>query len=89
MLRDYVFHESTVSLCPTCVRTVQAKVIIRDDRVYLLKYCPDHGQQVELLEEDAEYHLAKRQYDKPGNVTRSYTGVVAGCSMSRSARSRT
>ena len=79
MIRDYVFHESTVSLCPTCVRTVQAKVIIRDDRVYLVKYCPDHGQQVELLEEDAEYHLAKRQYDKPGNVTRSYTGVVKGC----------
>jgi uncharacterized radical SAM superfamily Fe-S cluster-containing enzyme len=44
-----------------------------------VKYCPDHGQQTELLEENAAYHLSKRNYDKPGNTMKIQTEVKLGC----------
>ena len=56
--RDYVFHNLTVSLCPTCLNRVMAKVIIKDGSVYLLKRCEEHGEMTSLLEEDAEYYLS-------------------------------
>ncbi len=77
--RDYVFHEFTNSLCPICLEVVPAKVIIKDKKVYLLKYCKNHGEQIELLEEDAEYHLKKRLYDKPGTPMKVQTKVEKGC----------
>ena len=53
--------------------------MLADGHVYLLKYCPEHGEQTELLEEDAAYHLRKREYDKPANVTTVLTAVDRGC----------
>ena len=40
--RPYLFYELTNSLCSTCLRKVEAKVVIQDDRVYLQKWCPEH-----------------------------------------------
>ena len=42
-LRDYTFLGTTRSLCPTCRRLVDAKIIVRDRRVYFRKRCPEHG----------------------------------------------
>lgn len=79
MNRDYIFHEYTNSLCPECFQVVPAKVIIKDNKVYLLKYCPTHGEQLELLEEVVDYHLKKKQYDKPGTPMKVYSKVEKGC----------
>lgn len=79
MNREYTFYEFTNSLCPHCLNTVPAKVIIKDKKVYLLKYCKEHGEQLELLEEVAEYHLKKRSYDKPGTQMEIHTKVDKGC----------
>lgn len=77
--RDYIFREFTNSLCPECMCAVPAKVVLKNKQVYLLKYCPVHGEQLELLEESAEYHLKKRQYDKPGTRMKVQTKVDRGC----------
>jgi uncharacterized radical SAM superfamily Fe-S cluster-containing enzyme len=77
--RDYTFYEFTNSLCPVCLETVPAKVIIKDKKVYILKYCKTHGEQFELLEEDVEYHLKKKLYDKPGTSMKVHTKVEKGC----------
>ena len=77
--RNYIFYESTNSLCPLCLQRIPAKVILRDQQVFLLKYCPVHGEQCEILEESADYHLRKRQYDKPGTVAKIHTQVEKGC----------
>ena len=77
--RDYIFYEFTNSLCPECLKTVPAKVVLKDKKAFLLKYCPTHGEQLELLEELAEYHLKKRQYDKPGTRMKVHTKVEKGC----------
>ena len=79
MNRDYIFHEYTNSLCPECLQIVPAKIILKDEKVYLLKYCPTHGEQIELLEEVADYHLKKNQYDKPGTPMKIYSKVEKGC----------
>lgn len=79
MNRDYIFYESTNSLCPECLNIVPAKVIIKDKKIYLLKYCPTHGEGLELLEDIADYHLKKKQFDKPGTSMKIHTKVEKGC----------
>ena len=40
---DYVFHELTRSICPGCRKVIDAKILLRDDKVYMSKRCPDCG----------------------------------------------
>ena len=49
-LRDYTFLGTTRSLCPHCRRLVDAKIIVRDRRVYFRKHCPEHGRVEDLVE---------------------------------------
>lgn len=77
--RDYSYYEYTNSLCPICLDVIPAKVIIKNKKVYLLKHCKAHGEQLELLEEDAEYHLKKRLYNKPGTSMKVHREVEKGC----------
>lgn len=77
--RDYIFYEFTNSLCPECLKSIPAKVVLKEKKVYLLKYCPVHGEQFELLEEIAEYHLKKKLYDKPGTRMKVHTKLDKGC----------
>jgi 7,8-dihydro-6-hydroxymethylpterin dimethyltransferase len=77
--KDYFFHEATISLCSVCKSRISAKIIIKNNSVYLLKYCSKHGEQIELLEEDAEYFLKRRDYDKPGTLCKTQTKRERGC----------
>ena len=40
---DYVFYELTRSICPRCRKVIDAKVLLRDNKVYMRKRCPDCG----------------------------------------------
>ena len=66
--RDYLFYELTLSLCSTCLRRVEAKVIMRDGCVYLQKHCPVHKRQTVLISTDAEYYKACRGFIKPSQM---------------------
>lgn len=79
MDRDYIYYEYTNSLCNECLKVISAKIIFKDNKVYLLKYCSEHGEQLELLEHDIEYFKHKRDYDKAGTVTETQTEVKNGC----------
>ena len=57
MERDYIYYEYTNSLCNKCMKVIPAKIIFKDEKVYLLKQCQKHGEQLELLEHDIEYFL--------------------------------
>jgi hypothetical protein len=59
--------------------TVPSKVVVKNQSVYLIKHCRTHGQQIELLEEDADYFFAKRRYDKPGTAAITQKEVEKGC----------
>src|SRR4051812_45817644 len=64
--RPYLFYGHTEALCGECLRTVPAKEIIQDGRVYLLKRCPAHGAQRVLIADDAAYwRLGREKFLKP------------------------
>jgi len=78
--RPYIFHELTNSLCATCLRKVEAKVILQDDCVYMLKLCPEHGFAKVLISTDAEYYKLSRQTLKPGQMPLKFnTPIKYGC----------
>src|SRR5581483_4761843 len=78
--RPYIFFELTSSLCATCLRKVEAKVVIEDDRVYLHKWCPEHRFQKVLISTDAEYYKLSRQTLKPGQMPLKFnTPIKYGC----------
>ena len=78
--RPYLFYELTNSICSTCLRRVEAKVIIQDDRVYLQKWCPQHKYQRVLISTDAEYYKLSRQTLKPGQMPLKFnTPIRYGC----------
>tara|TARA_Y100000310_G_C20677303_1_gene813832 strand:+ start:117 stop:1478 length:1362 start_codon:yes stop_codon:yes gene_type:complete len=77
--RDYVLLESTISMCPECMKRVDAKIIMKNNSIYLLKFCKEHGGQLELLEEDAQYFLKRNEYTKPGTISKTQTKVNLNC----------
>ena len=50
---DYVFYELTRSICPECRRVIDAHILIRDNKVFMRKRCPDHGLFEALVYGDA------------------------------------
>ena len=51
---DYVFYELTRSICPKCRRVIDAKIVLRDNKVFMRKRCPDCGSFEALVYADAE-----------------------------------
>ena len=77
---DYVFHELTRSLCPTCRRVIDAKILLKDNKVYMRKRCPDCGPVTALVYGDAAAYLAFSGYNKPGAIPKAHTNAVEhGC----------
>jgi uncharacterized radical SAM superfamily Fe-S cluster-containing enzyme len=77
---DYVFYELTRSICPTCRRVIDAKVLLRDNKVYMHKRCPEHGQFEALIYGDAQAYTEQSRFNKPGTIPLQFsTEVVHGC----------
>lgn len=80
-VRPYLFYGVTTALCSVCLRTVEAKEVIEQGRVYLLKRCRSHGAQRVLLASDADYwRMARERFLKPPEqVAMPNTGFRFGC----------
>jgi 7,8-dihydro-6-hydroxymethylpterin dimethyltransferase len=63
--RKYTYYDFTLSLCPECLKRVDAKIVFEDDKVYMLKRCPEHGQSKVLIADDIAYYKNIRNYNKP------------------------
>jgi len=72
-LRPYLFYDSAVSVCSTCLRRVEAKVLIKDDRVFLEKWCAEHGRERVLIADDAAYYRKSREvFIKPPELPQRF-----------------
>jgi len=60
-VRPYLYYDSAVSVCGTCLRRVQARIVIRDGAVFMDKWCPQHGAQHVLIADDADYYRRCRE----------------------------
>lgn len=80
-VRPYLFYGATTALCSTCLVTVEAKEVIEDGRVWLLKRCREHGPQRVLLADDADYwRLGREKFLKPPEqVAKPNTAFRYGC----------
>ena len=78
--RPYLFYGLTNSLCSQCLSKVEAKVIFRDDAVYLVKHCLIHGREEVLVADDVEYYKQCQAFIKPGTMPRRFnTPIQRGC----------
>jgi uncharacterized radical SAM superfamily Fe-S cluster-containing enzyme len=57
----------TKSLCPQCLRVIDAQLYEENGRVFMKKHCSDHGGFTELVSSDAQFFLKMRRthYENP------------------------
>lgn len=78
--RPYLFYALTNSVCSQCLTKVEAKIIFRDECVYLVKHCPIHGQEEVLIADDIEYYKLSQEFIKPGDMPLKFnTPIKYGC----------
>src|SRR3954468_11397086 len=78
--RPYIFYELTNSLCPHCLRKIEAKIVIQGDCVYMHKFCPTHKLIKVLISTDPAYFKQQRDFLKPGQMPLKFnTPIRYGC----------
>ncbi|MCE4555785.1 radical SAM protein [Roseateles cellulosilyticus] len=80
-VRPYLFYDTTQSVCTTCLRPVEAKIVIKDGQVFMDKWCPAHGTERVLVSDDADYYrLCREVYVKPPEMPQRFaTPMAYGC----------
>jgi uncharacterized radical SAM superfamily Fe-S cluster-containing enzyme len=70
-----------VSICTTCFRKIDGKIVFENGRVLMLKHCPQHGSERVLISDDVEYYRQCREvYLKPPEMPRRRnTAIEFGC----------
>jgi hypothetical protein len=63
--REHNFLGSTKSLCPECLKVVDAKIITKNNRVYFRKFCPEHGFREDFVCSDAS-QFDRNEFTLPG-----------------------
>lgn len=84
--RKYTYYDYTISLCPECLRRIDAKIVFENDNVYMLKRCPEHGNTKVLIADDIEYYKNIRNYNKPSETpfkfnTKTHYGCPYDCGL--------
>ena len=79
--RPYLFYDTAVSICSTCYRRIDAKLVFEDNNVYMLKRCPQHGFERVLVADDVDYYRRCREvFIKPPEMPDRYnTPIQYGC----------
>ena len=78
--RPYLFYALTNSVCSKCLTKVEAKIIFRDDCVYLVKHCLIHGHEEVLIADDIDYYKLTQEFIKPGDMPLKFnTPIKYGC----------
>jgi hypothetical protein len=78
--KNYTYYDFTLSICSTCLRRVDAKVIFEDGKVFMVKHCPQHGREKVLIATDIDYYKNTRNYNKPSEAPlKTNTATHYGC----------
>lgn len=79
-VRKYTYYDYTLSLCPECLRRIDAKIVFENDNVYMLKRCKEHGKSKVLIADDIDYYKNIRNYNKPSETPYTFnTKTHYGC----------
>ena len=78
--RKYTYYDFTLSLCPECLKRVDAKIVFENGNVYMLKRCNEHGNSKVLIADDIAYYKSIRNYNKPSETPYTFnTKTHYGC----------
>ncbi|MBX2828765.1 MAG: radical SAM protein [Flavobacteriaceae bacterium] len=85
-VRKYTYYDFTLSLCPECLKRVDAKIVFEKGKVYMLKRCKEHGNSKVLIADDIEYYKNLRNYNKPSETpykfnTKTHYGCPYDCGL--------
>ncbi|MBO9594761.1 MAG: radical SAM protein [Niabella sp.] len=85
-VRPYTYYDFTISLCSTCLKRVDAKIVFENDKVYMLKNCAEHGFEKVLIATDVPYYKNIRNYNKPSETplqfnTKTHYGCPYDCGL--------
>ncbi|MHA1730443.1 MAG: tetraether lipid synthase Tes [Promethearchaeota archaeon] len=50
------YYTKTKSVCPECLKTIDAEIIEEDGKVFMRKTCPEHGDFQDVISTDADYY---------------------------------
>src|SRR6476620_6977177 len=84
--RPYTYYDFTLSLCPQCLKRVDAKIVFENNNVFMLKSCSEHGFHKVLIATDVEYYKNIRNYNKPSEIplkfnTKTHYGCPYDCGL--------
>jgi 7,8-dihydro-6-hydroxymethylpterin dimethyltransferase len=84
--RKYTYYDFTLSLCPECLKRIDAKIVFEDDKVYMHKTCEYHGFYKVLIADDIAYYKNIRNYNKPSETpyhfnTKTHYGCPYDCGL--------
>jgi 7,8-dihydro-6-hydroxymethylpterin dimethyltransferase len=79
--RPYLFYDTTSALCTHCLRVIEAKILFKEGRVYMDKWCPAHGTERVLIADDEAYYRSCREvFIKPPELPQRFnTAMTYGC----------
>jgi len=79
--RPYLFYDVALTICATCFRKLEGKIVFQDDKVFLLKRCPEHGAERVLVADDVDYYRRCREVfiKRPEMPVLYNTAVKWGC----------
>ena len=80
-VRPYLFYDVVISICSHCFRKIEGKIVFREDKVFMLKRCPEHGSESVLIADDMDYYRRCREvFLKPPEQPEVYnTPIHWGC----------
>lgn len=84
--RKYIYYDYTISLCPVCLKRIDAKIVFENDQVFMLKRCPEHGNTKVLIADDIPYYKNIRNYNKASETpyrfnTKTHWGCPYDCGL--------
>jgi hypothetical protein len=71
----------TKSICPECIKVLDAILYEDSGQVWMLKTCPEHGQWNELVDRDSQFFLQRRKthYEFPTGLDTPHTASTGNC----------
>lgn len=65
---DYMYYGFTRSICPACKELINAQLLIRDDRLIMRKFCPQHGHSETLVATNVDWVNSSRTAIKSPDI---------------------
>ncbi len=80
-LSDHTYYSMTKSLCSTCKKAVDAKIIFKGGQVWFDKFCEEHGHQECMVASSVQWYLDALSFVAPNTPPKTVRKEISsrGC----------